>query len=308
MGMMATLDDIVSRGDVGIYAAEERAVFGDPQPAITRPAAPLVPTFVRADGGVRIRLGAVGGATHVRERAERGGFRVRFPRNTPSCEAVLINTGGGLAGGDRMTLDVALDGGARAVVTTQAAEKVYRAQSTATTIDAAMRLGEASALDWLPQETILFSGSRLARTLSVDMPASATLTAVESVVFGRVARGEVMEQGFLHDRWRVRRDGRLVFADDLRLDGDVAELLAAKAAGDGARALATVLHVGRDAQGRLDAARDLLKQAASECGASAWDGVLVMRFLSRDPQRLREDLVGVLQKFRHAAMPRSWQC
>ena len=269
---------------------------------------PLVPGFVRANGGVRIRFAAHAGRTDARERAESGGFRARFPRHAGGCEAVLINTGGGMAGGDRMTVDVALDAHADAVVTTQAAEKIYRSQGALTAIDATLRLGAASALAWLPQEAILFSGSRWRRSLAVDMAADASLTVAESLVFGRVAMDEVMGRGFCHDRWRIRRDGRLVFAEDMRLDGDIGTLLATKACGDGARAIATVLHVAPNAERRLEEARSLLAATRSESGASAWNGTLVMRLLSRDPQALRADLVGVLEKFRHAAMPRSWQC
>lgn len=271
-------------------------------------AVPAVPPFVRADGGVRIRFATQDGRTDARERAESGGFRVRFPRNAGACEAVLINTGGGMAAGDRMSLDIALDPGASAVVTTQAAEKFYRSQGSSTTVEARLRLEEQSALAWLPQESILFSGSRLRRRLAVGMSADAKLTLAESLVFGRIAMNEVMGHGFWHDRWRVRRDGKLVFAEDMRLDGDIARLLAAKASGNGARALATILHVAPDAEERLAEARDLLGAASCECDASAWDGILVMRLLSRDPQALRADLVGVLEKFRHSPMPRSWQC
>ena len=267
---------------------------------------PLVPEFVRASGGVRVRFAAVGARTKAIERFESGGYRVRLPRTESDCEAVLINTGGGMAGGDRMTVALSCGPDAFAVVTTQAAEKLYRAQEAATEIDIDLSLDSGSRLDWLPQETILFSGSRWRRRLSVGLPADASVTLAESLVFGRVAMNEGMGLGFCHDRWRVRRDGRLIFAEDFRLDGDIASLLAARASGRDARALATILHVAPDAEGRLEEARHLLQPCASECGASAWNGLLVIRFLSSDPQALRQDLVGVLEKFRHGPMPRSW--
>lgn len=267
---------------------------------------PLVPDFVRACGGVRVRFAAVGDHTKAVERFESGGYRVRLPRTAGECEAVLINTGGGMAGGDRMTVSLSVEQQGSAVVTTQAAEKLYRAQDAATEIEIDLRLDRGSRLDWLPQETILFSGSRWRRRLSVQMAADASLTLAESLVFGRVAMNEMMGLGFCHDRWRVRRDGRLIFAEDLHLDGDFAALLAAPASGHSARALATILHVSPDAESRVEEARGLLETCASECGASAWNGMLVIRLLSNDPQALRNDLVGVLEKFRHGPMPRSW--
>jgi urease accessory protein len=142
--------------------------------------------------------------------------------------------------------------------------------------------------------------------LTADIAADASLTIAESIVFGRLAMNEIVDRGFCHDRWRICRGGKLVLAEDMRLDCNPAGLLAAKASGNGARALATILHVAPDAEQRIEEARDLLQAAASEGGASAWNGVLLVRLLSRDPQALRADLVRFLEGFRHAPMPRSW--
>jgi urease accessory protein len=281
-------------------------LFSGSQSGIVQSAVPLVPDYVRASGGVRVRFGASDGRTQALERAESGGYRVRFPRTREACAAVLINTGGGMAGGDQMRMEIALDAGAAAVVATQAAEKIYRSQGALTGIGIDLKLAEASRLDWLPQEMILFCGSRWSRKLNADIAADASLTIAESIVFGRLAMNEVVDRGFCHDRWRIRRDGKLIFAEDMRLDGNPAGLLAVKASGNGARALATILHVAPEAEQRLGEARDLLANASCECGASAWSGMLLVRLLSRDPQALRADLVRFLQGFRHAPMPRSW--
>jgi urease accessory protein len=281
-------------------------LFSGSQSEVIQSAVPLVPDFVRASGGVRVRFGANAGRTQALERAESGGYRVRFPRTAKTCEAVLINTGGGMAGGDRMRVEFSLGPDSAAVATTQAAEKIYRSQGALTEIALDLHLAADSRLEWLPQEMILFSGSRWQRKLTADIAADASLTIAESIVFGRVAMNEIVDRGFVHDRWRIRRGGKLVFAEDMRLDGNPAALLAAKASGDGARALATLLHVAPDAERRIDEARDLLQPASSECGASAWNGMLLIRLLSRDPQVLRADLVRFLEGFRDAPMPRSW--
>jgi urease accessory protein len=261
---------------------------------------------MRACGGVRVRFAASARQTQAVERAESGGYRVRFPRIAETCEAVLINTGGGMAGGDRMHTDIALDACSAAIVTTQAAEKIYRSQGALTEIGIDLNLAAGSRLDWLPQEMILFCGSRWRRSLAADIAADASLTIAESIVFGRIAMNEIVDRGFCHDRWRIRRDGKLIFAEDVRLDGNPSGLLAAKASGNGARALATILHAAPDAEQRLDEARDLLANASCECGASAWSGMLLVRLLSRDPQALRADLVRFLEGFRRVPMPRSW--
>src|SRR3954451_5249940 len=182
------------------------ALFSGPPSEIVQSAVPLVPDYVRASGGVRVRFAASAGRTQAIERAESGGYRVRFPRIAQTCEAVLINTGGGMAGGDRMGAEIALDPGASAVVTTQAAEKIYRSQGALTDIDLDLRVAAQSRLDWLPQEMILFCGSRLGRKLAAHIGADASLTIAESIVFGRVAMDEILDRGFCHDRWRIRRD------------------------------------------------------------------------------------------------------
>lgn len=267
---------------------------------------PTLPRWIRAAGGVRLVIenGPRGSAPMTI--AERGGYRVRFVNRGAGCEGVFLNTGGGLAGGDDLALDVALGPAAAATLTTQAAEKVYRASGDDTTLRVSLDLGAGAALDWVPQEQILFDGARLVRRIDVAMAADARLLLVESAVFGRLAMGETVRHGLLHDRWRIRRDGRLVFAEDLRLEGDVSGILARRASGAGARALATVLLVSPDAEARVDEARAALGDARVECAAGGFDGMLVTRFLSPDPQALRGDLARYLARLSGRPLPRSW--
>ncbi|MCP8940640.1 urease accessory protein UreD [Alsobacter sp. SYSU M60028] len=267
----------------------------------------VVPDYLRARGALRCRFAARPRGTEAVETAESGGFRVRFPR-VGRCEAVMINTGGGMTGGDRLDVTLDLDAGADAVVTTQSCEKVYRAQHAPAQVSVRATLAAGARLAWLPQETILFSGSRLSRRFDVDLDPSATLTLAESLVFGRLAMGETLGPGLLADRWRVRRGGRLVFAENLRLDGDLTRLLDRPALGGGARAVATILHVAPDAEARLEAARAALEAAGSDCGASAWGGLLVVRFAAPSPAVLRGDLSRFLAAFRDTPPPRVWQC
>ena len=276
----------------------------------TRPAA--VPDFVRAVGGVRVLLGRTPRGTAPLEIGESGGFRVRFPRaSSPDeggspCEGVLINTGGGLTGGDRVSTEATLTPGARGVLTTQAAEKVYRSDGPDAEATVALTLGPESRLDWLPQETILFDGARLRRRLRAEMAGDATLLLVESTVLGRAATGETVESGSFRDRWRIRRDGRLVFAEEVRLEGPIAAALARPAVAKGSRAVATCLLVAPDAEARLEEARAALEGGRSECGVSAYDGMLVARFLSPEPKSLRADLIRYTETLR-GPLPRSWQ-
>lgn len=270
------------------------------------PSVEILPRYVRAHGGVRLRIGETGRGSAPLEIAESAGYRVRFLRGR-GCEGVFINTGGGMAGGDTMSLDIAVDESASATLTTQAAEKIYRAQDDATAIDIRLKLGAKASLAWLPQEQIIFDGAGLDRRFRVDMASDARLALVESVVFGREAMGESVTRGSFRDSWRVRRDGRLIFADEVRLDGDIAGLMARGAIGEGARALATCLFVSPDAEALIEPGRAALADASCSCGATAFDGMLLARFLGRDAQALRSDLVRFLERLRGEPVPRSWK-
>jgi urease accessory protein len=294
---------VTSPSEGGSAAGEDTRVLPGTVPGLRR---------IRAQGVLRCRFARQPRGTEAMELRESGGFRIRFPRNhagpDAACEAVMINTGGGMTGGDSLAVTLALDPGARAVATTQSAEKLYRAEGDPTRLDVVMGLGSRSELAWLPQEQILFSGARLVRRFACDMPDDATLTLAETFVFGRIAMGEKLGDGLVDDRWRIRRGGRLLYAETTRLDGALHPLLQRPALGGGARAVATVLHVAPDAESRLDAARAALADAVSDCGASAWSGMLVLRFAAAEPACLRSDLARFLNRFRAVPLPRVWQC
>ena len=265
-----------------------------------------MPTIVRGSSAIRARFSAIDGLTRIADLYEQGSLRLRMPRPHTGTEAVLLNTGGGIAGGDALEIALELDPGARLVATTQAAEKIYRAHDAPATIATRLTLAANTRLDWLPQETILFDRARLLRTLTVGMAATATLTVLETVVFGRTARGESLQEGLFRDRWRIRRDGRLLLAEDVALDGGIAEILARPAIGAGARAIATLVHVAPTAADTLDAVRAALHDARSEAGASSWNGMLVARFASPDATRVRRLAAAAVAAITCQPLPRTW--
>ncbi len=238
---------------------------------------------------------------------ETGGLRLRCPRVAQGCEGVLINTGGGVAGGDKATYDFDIGPGARLTLTTQSAEKIYRAQSDPAQIDIALRIGADAAVEWLPQETILFDGARLQRRLDIDLEETSSLTLLESVVYGRMAMGEVDLAGSFRDRWRIRRNRRLIFAEEMRIDGDMTGALDRPAVGGGARASAIFVHIAPDGPARLDEIRASLANAPCEWGASTWNGMVVVRLLSPSPEKVRGAITSLLQSFRGRDAPRVWQ-
>ena len=270
--------------------------------AFSRSAAPP-----RASGEIRATFAAHGSRTRVGRLYETGGLRLRFPKSADMCEAVIVNTSGGVVGGDSARLSFEAGAGAHVLLTTQSAEKLYRSDGAQARMDVALTLRENATLDWLPQEAILFDRANFARKLDVDMAADARLTLCESVVFGRLAMGETCVAGAFRDRWRVRRTGKLVFAEDTRLDGAPAALLARPAIGAGARALATLLLVAPDAEARLEDCRAALADSGCDAGASAFNGLLTARLASPSPEHLRATILSLFSRLLGRAVPRVWR-
>ena len=260
----------------------------------------------RAIGRISLAVAAGAGRTRRARVHEEGSLRVRFPNTDPGeCEAVIVNTAGGIAGGDRFDLDVEVGAQARLSVSGAAAEKIYRTHGPDSEIAVRLDVGPGGVLHWLPQETILFDRTRVTRRIDVDLAQDASLVLAEAIVFGRSAMGESVNQGKMIDRWRVRRDGRLVFAEMLDLQGAVAQQLSQKAVAGGAAAIATLLVIpGDDTVAAM--VRALEDRFCGEVGVSAWNGIAVARFCARDGAALRRDLVSVLGALGLGALPRLW--
>jgi urease accessory protein len=235
---------------------------------------------------------------------QEGSAKVRFSTSSDGArDAVLINTAGGLAGGDAFEWGVTLGPDARCRVVTQACEKVYRSRGETARTAVSLTVGAGAVLEWLPQETILFDQARLDRTFDIEVAPTGRLLAVEAVIAGRQAMGESGGGAHLADRWRVTRDGRLIFADNLKLD-DLPAAAGRRALLDGARAFASVLLVGPDAEERLDGVRAVLGSAG---GVSAFDGKLFCRILAANGLELRRALVPVMAALRGGSPPpRLW--
>jgi urease accessory protein len=237
---------------------------------------------------------------------ESGSLRVRFPSaEDEGLSAVFVNTAGGIAGGDRFQIDVAVGERARLTLTTAAAEKIYRATDQPAELAISLKAEAGAQLVWLPQETILFNGAKVSRRIEIDLAEGACLLLCEIAVFGRAAMGERMRSGSFVDRWRVRRAGKLVFAETVRLEGDMGEKLARPAIGSGAAAIATALIVPGD-QALVERIREASGSFGGEVGISAWNGFAMARFCAQDAARLRADVAAVLCRAARGALPRLW--
>lgn len=260
----------------------------------------------RARGSVTFDVRAQDGVTRRGKLHESGSLRVRFPSpEGQGLSGVFVNTAGGVAGGDRFDVDIVAGEGTRLTLTTAAAEKVYRAESAPAQLNIALKVAAGAHLSWLPQETILFDRARISRRIDIDLDEGASLLLCEIVVFGRAAMGESVRQGEFIDRWRVRRGGRLIFAETVRLDGDIGAKLAKPAIAKGGVAVATALIVPGD-EALVENIREISASFGAEVGVSAWNGFAMVRFCAQDAARLRADMMAVLSRASGEALPRLW--
>jgi urease accessory protein len=270
--------------------------------------------IARAEGRLSLSFRVRGGRTVIGRFEQAGSLRARLPRPESGAfaGAVTMNTAGGIASGDSLATSVLWEPEAAATVSAAAAERVYRARhgEAAARVQTLLDVREGGIAEWLPQETILFDGARLDRTLSVRLAEGASCLVVEALVFGRTARGEAMRGGLLRDRVEITRGGRLVHADTVRLEGDIAAVLARPAVASGGVAVASVIRAGPAGE----AARDQLRHAfaglaGAEAGASLREGLVLGRIVARDGASLRRGVLAALAALRQdRPVPRVWLC
>ncbi len=252
----------------------------------------------RASGKLSVGVKHRDGVSVLESLYQQGCLKARFPKwHETAKSGYLINTTGGIAEGDRLQTEIDVAGGASAVLTTQAAERVYRARSLESPafVDTQVRVGQQAKIFWIPQETILFDGAAVHRNFEFEVESGGTLVAAETLVLGRSAMGEVIKTANLFDRWRIRRDGELVYADGFRLSGDVRSSFAGPALLRESTAISTLLVVGSDTLALQRALRDRAAADHVVSGSSVRRGVLVVRAASPDPALLAADIQSKIQ-------------
>ncbi|MEI4485740.1 urease accessory protein UreD [Frigidibacter sp. MR17.14] len=288
-----------------------------PAPIPDAPAGTPAGRMQRAEGRARVTLSAgEGGRMRLGTLSQAGSAKAFLPKiHGPVPEVVFLNTAGGLTGGDRLSYALELGAGAAAVATTQTAERAYSAGGDGAqraTMEVRLTLGTGAALDWLPQETILYEGAGLTRVTRADLAPGARLLMAEALVLGRQAMGERVGRLRLSDRREVWRGGVPQFIDPFALTDaalDSPDRGPRFALLGGARALATVAFLADGAEaaaGPLRAALSGLEGA--EAAVSGWDGRCLVRLRAAEGLGLRRALALVLTRLRGgAALPRVWQ-
>lgn len=217
----------------------------------------------------------------------------------------MINTAGGITGGDEFSLTARAGENTQLSLTTQAAERVYQAQpEQVATINNRLFVGAGTRLDWLPQETILFEACALKRRMHVELDMGASLLLVEPLVFGRAAMGETLANAHFSDRIDIRRQGKPIFLDAMNLRGDVTGHLAAPQIAANAGAMALIVYIDTDAEAKLAPLRGLLPETAGTSLIAP--DLLLTRIFATDSFALRQSLVPALRLLSNTPLPRSW--
>lgn len=275
--------------------------------------AAAVPGLPRSYGRASVSFGRErNGPTRVHTLFQEGCLKLRLPRppSEDGAELVVINTAGGLTGGDALSIDVTVGEDACATVTTPGSERIYRSLEGEAVIEHRVTVRRGGRLHWLPQETILFDQARLRRRFDVELEDAAEATITEAILLGRTAMGETVQSGFLSDFWTVRRGGQMLFADATRIADPFGEITAHAATLGGNVGLATLIHIGRDLEPKRDSVRAILADARSAtAGASIVGDVLVARFVASGIMPLRRILIPALAILREdRPLPRLWTC
>lgn len=247
------------------------------------------------------------GRTALLDLFQQGSSKISLPRQrSKSKEVILINTAGGVTGGDAFDTHIEVRPNASLTVTTQAAERAYRAaRREVGHIRTEIKVCENACLHWLPQELILFNNSAVKRQLIVDLEQTATLLLVEPIVFGRTTMNEALDQVHFSDSIAISRAGVPLYFDRLHLSDNAMAHLNRRSTANGARAMASIVYVHEGAENQLDDIRSRLPETA---GASmVAQNTMVIRHLAADGFELRRDIIPILERLAGQHLPTSWR-
>jgi urease accessory protein len=270
----------------------------------------------RASGAGRIVLAGERTGTRIVDIYQKFPVALMLPKidDHPCKQVVVINSSGGVAGGDRLEVEVAALNHASVSITTQAAEKIYRALDRPARISTRLKAFESARLAWLPQETIVFDGARIVRQTEIDLSPGAEIIALEWLVFGRIESGEEVLSGYILDSWRIRLDGRLVWADGFLVAGETFAHLHRKALLSGWKAVGTLIYFGRCLDARLEILREIAASLDCQCAATIVGAIIVVRVAAEASADLKQGLRSLLDRFSLElgpgpfGVPKMWSC
>jgi len=237
--------------------------------------------------------------------------RSLYPEGERVCQSIIVHPPAGIVGGDMLQLDIDVDAGACAQITTPGAAKWYRSSGAAGRQDVAARVHAGSTLEWLPQESIVFDGAIAGLHNRVDLEGDATFIGWDVVCLGRSASGERFERGNLRQSLVVARDGVEIFVERASLAGGDA-LLESAVGLNGAVVFGTFIAAVSAVPDSLLAACRGIAAVDGDTGVTRMRGCVVGRYRGMSAQAARAYFVQLwcavrpIAMRRDAVMPRIW--
>lgn len=256
-----------------------------------------------------------GDATVLAGRRHHGPLRVQkpfYPEGTQVCHAIVLHPPAGICGGDRLAIGIGVTAGAHALITTPGAGKWYRSLGPEAAQTLEFRVGAGAALEWLPQESIVFDGARARMSARVELESGARFLGWETLCLGRRASGERFRRGWLGLGTRITCDGAPLWFEQGLLEGG-ATLLEAPAVLGGASVFGSFIAAGADIDQELLAQCRQPAPEQGQGGVTRLPGLLVARYVGDEPEAARRyfcELWGLLRPAllgRAAEPPRIWR-
>ena len=257
----------------------------------------------RARGALHL---TAAGQSKIKNLFQQGSTRALFPRRANGLECIIINTSGGLTGGDEFSNSIKCEDHSHLTISTQGCERIYKSgDGTAAVVENKVIVKNASRVNWLPQETIIFDQGRINRQLKVELSSEAEALIVEPVIFGRLAMGETNISGHFEDKVEIHVDGKIAFLDKTRLTGDISKTLKRPAVLNGSSATAVLIFKSKTAKSFLNFLRE---QSNAQSGASLISkDFLVARFIAPTGYELRQMLVPIITEITDKNLPKTWR-
>lgn len=234
------------------------------------------------------------GRTVLERRLHRGPLVVQrpfFPEADGSSHVYVLHPPGGVVGGDSLELAVSLAGGARTLLTTPAATKIYRSAGNTSVLSQHFEVAPGASLEWLPQETIVYGGGRAKSTTRVELAGGARYAGWDIVCLGRPAAADSFALGHYEQRTELYREGRPLFVDRVLATGEGSERAAPW--GYGGRSVYGTLVFSDSSPALVGALREaaLPCEAGESFGVTRLSGVTICRFLGHGAERAKACLI-----------------
>lgn len=260
--------------------------------------------FQRAHGDINVEINN----DDIKRFYQSGSAKVFYHKhNQPIKELVLVNTAGGLTSGDNFNYNIDIIKDSNTFVTTQTAERVYKGLEENAKIDINLTVDNSSKLFWIPQELILFNLCNFTRNIEVNIELNSNFLMAESMVFGRTAMGEILEQGFIKDNWKIFLNEKLIHAEAICLSDNIKDNLSNIASAQDAVAVSNIFIYGKNFFSKQNNLMRLIKNSDDVLlSHSIWNDKILVRLVAKDAFDLKKIQKKLILLFSDNILPKVW--